>query len=117
MTYLTEAHNRLLAGLAKASPAELPTFPTSQDFEAQSAHIKTVSSLLTEYLFALATDGAHNSTGRAINSEVTGFVGDALSDFAAQFDAEADRLREDEPSPRSDYAEHNTHNFAMSGAK
>ncbi len=53
MTYLTEAHNRLIAGLANAKPAEIPMWPTSEDFDAQAEHVKELQSLLVEYLSAL----------------------------------------------------------------
>lgn len=96
MTYITEAHSRLLAGLVKTTPATIPLFPAADDFNAQAEHITELRGLLVEYLHALAAEGAHNATTNAINSEVTGYVSDALDDFAAQFRQEAESLREDE---------------------
>jgi len=116
MSFITEAHSRLLAKLAALNPADMPMYPTSEDFDDRAEHVNNLKSLLVEYLHALATDGKSNATTNSINSEVAGYVSDALSDFAGQFTEEADSLREDEPS-RSDFQEHNTHNYAASGAR
>lgn len=114
MTYLTQAHNRLLARLAAEAPAEISVVPRASEFEAQAAQIKAWSGLWAEFLHAVATDGASNTN--TITKEVTGYVSDAMSEFAGQFTEAAEALREDETAPRSDFDEHNIRHSAYSGA-
>ena len=110
MTFISEAHNRLLAGLAKAAPIEIPISPGSDDFDARAEHIKELQGFLVEYLHALAIDGRQNATTNAITSEVAGYVSNALSDFSAQFKEEAESLREGErASALADRAENCTY--------
>jgi hypothetical protein len=117
VTYLEQAHGRLLAFLAREQPAVISTFPTSEEFEAQKAHLETVASLIDGYIHAIAVDAAYNCTSIK-SADFTGVVSTALHDLSltSQFTEAAEALREDEPA-RSDFKEHNTHSFAMSGAK
>lgn len=115
MTFISEAHNRLLARLAKAAPVEISMFPTAEELDAQAAHVKDVGSLLIDYLHSLAVDGAHSTSSKTINAHDLSFVSDGMADFAGQFTEAAEQLREDEEAPRSDFAEHSTLNHAQQG--
>lgn len=104
MAYLNEAHARLLAGLAKAAPATISIWPTPDEFEEQAKQIKEWNSLWVEFLHSVAIDGKQNATGNTINAEVTGYVTDAMNEFAGQFTETADRLREDKTEQRLERA-------------
>lgn len=112
MSYLTDAHSRMIADLAALRPARITG--DADDFREQQEHINAVAAVMDAYFHAVAIDGAQDS--HEINSaEFVTVVSDAVHDTAltGSFGDAAEAI-EAELSPRSDYAEHNTHHHALS---
>lgn len=104
MSYLTDAHARLLIALADAKPSEISLSPKADEFEDRRAHIEYVAHVIDDYLHALAIDAADNlSTNRIIlTQDFVSPVSTAVGDLTSQFTDAAEHIREGEAEYQSD---------------
>lgn len=96
MSYLSDAHARLLIALADAKPSEISLSPKAEQFEDRRAHIEYVAGAFDAYLHALAIDAADNlSTNRIIlTPDFICPVSTAVSDLTSQFTDAAEYINE-----------------------
>lgn len=113
MTYLVEAHSRLIAKLCAAKPATISMYPTADEYEEQAKHIREAGRLFADYLQSVAIDGKENLSTGTISQGYESYVADGVSELAGEFETAAELMREDEPLGRS--AEHSTLNHAQQG--
>lgn len=78
-SYLSDAHDRMIAKLAYLRPAVISVNPSADEFNCQREHIQSVAQIVDEYLHAVAVDGAMNSH-EIKSDQFVSVVGDAVHD-------------------------------------
>ena len=96
MSYLREAHARMLAALAANAPRAIPPSPDPEDFTDRRDHMAAIAAAVSDYFFACANDAAPHAPDAIKPKEFVGVVSVALTDndLLSQFDDAAEQLQQ-----------------------
>lgn len=108
MSYISEAHARLVARISAEVPVNIPINPDAADFEQQRSHMERIAGFVDDYLHSLAMDARENSA-MIMPQDFVGVVLNAIHDasLGAQFSEAAAEC--DEYDAEADEADHYVH--------